>query len=151
MNLRNQRRMAAEILGCGVHRVWIDPNRIEDMADAITRADIRTAIDSGTIRALPRAGTSKSRIRYAHGQKVKGRRRGPGSRKGSTGARNPRKRIWIRAIRPIRAVLKELREEEKISRPVYREFYLKAKGGMFKSRQHLISHLKTEGHLKEES
>ena len=33
MDLKNQKRMAAEILKCGESRVWIDPNRIEDAAD----------------------------------------------------------------------------------------------------------------------
>jgi len=151
MDLKNQKRMAAELLGCGKNRVWIDPNRIEDVADAITRADVRTAIDSGTIKALPKKGISKARTRYAQGQKSKGRRRGPGSRKGATGARNPKKRRWIQTIRPIRDELRQLRDEEKISRSVYREFYMKAKGGMFKSRNHVVSHLISEGHLKEEN
>ena len=151
MDLKNQRRMAAELLGCGRNRVWIDPNRIEDVADAITRADVRTAIDSGTIKALPKRGISKARTRYTQGQKSKGRRRGPGSRKGSTGARNPRKKRWIQTIRPIRNELRQLREEERISPTVYREFYLKAKGGMFKSRHHLVSHLISEGHLEGEN
>ncbi len=149
MNLKNQRRMAAELLGCGYNRVWIDPNRIEDVADAITRADIRTAIDSNTIRALPKRGTSKARTRYAQDQKSKGRRRGAGSRKGSIGARNPRKKRWIRTIRPIRDELKRLRDGGSITPSIYREFYLKAKGGMFKSRNHLVSHLVSEGHLRE--
>ena len=151
MNLKNQKRMAAAILGCGEGRVWIDPNRIEDVADAITRADIRTAIDSGTIKATPKKGISKARTRYAQSQRDKGRRRGPGSRKGSSGARHPSKRRWIQTIRPIRDELRKLRDEEKISRSVYREFYLKAKGGMFKNRSHLVSHLRSEGHLKEEN
>jgi len=151
MDLKNQKRMAAELMGCGKNRVWIDPNRIEDVADAITRADVRTAIDSGTIKAIPKKGISKSRTRYAHGQKSKGRRRGPGSRKGSAGARNPRKRRWIQIIRPIREELKQLRDNGRISRSVYREFYRKAKGGMFKNRNHLIGHLVSEGHLKEGS
>lgn len=151
MDLKNQKRMAAEILGCGRGRVWIDPNRIEDVADAITRADIRTAIDSGTIKALPKKGTSRGRTRYAQSQKSKGRRRGPGSRKGSSGARHPGKRRWIQTIRPIRDELRKLRDDEKISRSTYREFYLKAKGGMFKNRNHLISHLRSEGHLQEDN
>ena len=76
MDLKNQRRMAAEILDCGENRVWIDPNRAEDLADAITRADIRTAIESGTIKALPKAGISKGRTRYNAAQRKKGRQRG---------------------------------------------------------------------------
>ena len=149
MDLKNQKRMAAEILKCGHTRVWIDPNRIEDIADAITRADIRTAIESGTIRAKPQKGISRGRARYMAAQKAKGRRRGQGSRKGAQGARTPRKRRWIQTIRPIRVELAQLRDEGKITKKVYREFYMKAKGGMFKSRNNLIMHLKTAGYLKE--
>jgi len=149
MDLKNQKRMAAEILGCGETRVWIDPNRSEDVADAITRADIRTAIESGTIKALPKTGVSRGRARYNTAQKAKGRQRGPGSRKGRSGARRPPKKDWIQTIRPIRQTLRGLRDEGKISKTVYRDFYMKAKGGMFKSRAHILSHLKSEGHLKE--
>ena len=149
MDLKNQRRMAAEILDCGENRVWIDPNRAEDLSDAITRADIRTAIESGTIKALPKAGISQGRTRYNKAQRKKGRQRGPGSRKGRAGARSPTKRDWIQTIRPLRAELRELRDSGKISKHVYREFYMKAKGGVFKSRAHLLTHLKSEGHLQE--
>ncbi len=149
MDLKNQRRMAAEILDCGGNRVWIDPNRSEDLSDAITRADIRTAIESGTIKALPKAGISQGRTRYNKAQRKKGRQRGPGSRKGRAGARSPTKRDWIQTIRPLRAELRELRDSGKISKHIYREFYMKAKGGVFKSRTHLLTHLKSEGHLQE--
>lgn len=149
MDLKNQRRMASELLDCGENRVWIDPNRAEDLADAITRADIRTAIESGTIKALPKAGISKGRTRYNRSQKKKGRQRGPGSRKGRAGARTPTKRDWIQTVRPIRAELRDLRDSGKITKQTYREFYMKTKGGVFKSRAHLLTHLKTEGHLQE--
>lgn len=148
MDLKNQKRMAAEVLKCGENRVWIDPNRIEDVADAITRADIRTAIQSGSIRALPVRGISRGRARHRLAQKAKGRRRGQGSRKGTSTARRPKKETWIQTIRPLRSTLRELRDEGKISRTVYREFYMKAKGGMFRSRNNLLMHLKTEGYLK---
>lgn len=150
MDLKNQRRMAAEILGCGINRVWIDPNRMEDVADAITRADVRTAIQSGTIRALPKKGISSGRKKYAQGQKKKGRRSGQGSRKGTSTARTPKKENWIQTIRPIRELLKELRDEGKITSSTYREFYMKSKGGMFKNKNHLLTQLKIEGHLEEE-
>ncbi|MCX6652772.1 MAG: 50S ribosomal protein L19e [Methanomassiliicoccales archaeon] len=149
MDLKNQKRMASEILGCGKSRVWIDPNRAEDVEDAITRADIRTAIESGTIRALPKQGVSRGRTRYKLDQRSKGRRRGPGSRKGTSGARKPTKRNWIQTIRPIRQELRQLRDDGRITRSVYRSFYMKAKGGQFKNRKNLLSHLQTEGLLKE--
>lgn len=149
MDLKNQKRMASEILGCGKSRVWIDPNRAEDVEDAITRADIRTAIESGTIRALPKQGVSRGRTRYKLDQRSKGRRRGPGSRKGTSGARKPTKRNWIQTIRPLRQELRQMRDDGRITRSVYRSFYMKAKGGQFKNRKNLLSHLQTEGLLKE--
>lgn len=149
MNLRNQRRMAAEILKCGEHRVWMDPNRLEDVADAITREDVRGVIRAGLVRKLPVKGQSRGRTRHRAEQKRKGRRRGPGSRKGARGARSPRKRRWIRTIRPLRETLQELRSEGRLDPVAYRKLYLRAKGGMYRSRAHLLQHLKSEGYLQE--
>lgn len=151
MKLNNQRRMAAEILKCGENRVWIDPNRMEDVADAITRDDVRAVISSGLVKKLPERGKSGSRIRYRAVQKEKGRRRGPGTRKGAKGARNPRKQQWMRTVRAQREVLRELRDEGKLAPADYRKLYLRAKGGMYRSRAHLLQHLESEGYLKEES
>ena len=149
-DLKNQRRMAAEILKCGENRVWLNPDKLEDIEDCITRADIRTAIDSGLIKAKPKNGTSKARIRYVAGQKASGKRKGPGSRKGTANARVRDKERWMGTIRPIRAELKALRTDGSITPSVYRLYYRKAKGGMFKSRRHLRQHMIAAGHLKEE-
>lgn len=149
MDLKNQKRMAAEILKCGANRVWIDPNRLEDVEDSITRADIRTLIASGTVRASQKKGTSRGRARALLKQRAKGRRKGHGSRRGTYNARAPRKRRWIQTIRPLRRRLRELRDGGKLSRSIYRKYYMMAKGGMFRSVAHLESHLKIEGHLEE--
>ena len=76
MDLKNQRRMAAELLDCGANRVWIDPNRIEDVADAITRNDIRILINWGLIKAKQKRGISSGRRKHLAAQKKKGRQRG---------------------------------------------------------------------------
>jgi len=149
MDLKNQRRMASQILKCGVNRVWMDPNRLEDVEDSITRADIRTLISSGTIAARKKKGISRGRARHVAAQKKKGRRKGQGSRKGTKNARKSGKDRWIQMIRPVRKRLKQLRDDGKIPKAVYRKYYLKAKGGVFRNVGHLNSHLKTEGHLKE--
>lgn len=150
MNLKTQRRLAAELLGCGINRVWIDPTYIEDVADAITRDDIRAAINDGKIIALRVRGISRGRIRHRQVRKKKGRRKGAGSREGTAKARNPKKEVWMKTIRSIRKLLEELRDAAKIDKRTYREYYLKAKGGMFKSRAHVLSHIKASGKLKEE-
>lgn len=149
-DLRNQRRLAAAVLDCGVGRVWIDPLHADAVAEAVTRQDIRALVKKGYIKAAQEIGTSKARARALKIQKDSGRRKGPGSRKGATGARSPRKQRWMRIIRPLRAQLKELRNEEKITPSVYRTYYRKAKGGAFRSRAHLVSHMRTDGHLGEE-
>jgi len=150
MDLSYQKRMAAEILKCGENRVWIDPERAEEASDCITRADIRTAIASGLIAAKPKKGISKARVKHMLDQKAKGKRKGPGSRKGTNNARLPEKRRWISTIRPIRDELKKLRDEGKITPSVYRMYYRKAKGGVYKSRRNIRQHMIAAGHLKEE-
>lgn len=147
-DLRNQKRMAASLLGVGKGRVWIDPDRTEDVANAVTRTDMRRLIEGGAIVAKPENANSRGRIRYIQGQKASGRRTGHGSRKGKKFARLPRKDRWMRTIRGLRDELRLLREGKLITPSVYRDFYLRAKGGQFRSRAHVVSHLQTEGHLK---
>jgi large subunit ribosomal protein L19e len=148
MDLKNQRRMASEIIGCGENRVWMDPSRMEDVAEAITRNDIRQLINSKAIKARQKVGISRGRARYIQEQKRKGKRRGHGSRKGAKKARTPKKKAWINTIRPIRAQLKEYRKQELITSSTYRKIYRRAKGGMFRSKARLDAHLKSEGLLK---
>jgi len=149
-DLRNQRRMAASILKCGENRVWMDQDRLDEIAQAVTKDDIRVLINGDAIQAKQKKGISKGRKRYAMQQRQKGRRRGHGSRKGAKYARFPRKQRWIKTIRPLRALLKELRSEGSITPTSYRRYYLKAKGGEFRSRRHLKSHLIADGVLKQE-
>jgi large subunit ribosomal protein L19e len=150
-DLSNQRRLAAALLKCGEGRVFLDPASQEDLADAVTRADIRSAIKAGVIRRKPILGTSRARARRHAAEVAKGRHQGPGSRKGTPSSRLPRKGRWMRRIRAQRSLLRGLREEKKIPAAVYREFYRRAKGGMFRSRAHLLQNLKLAGHVKEGS
>jgi large subunit ribosomal protein L19e len=151
MNLKNQRRMAARILKCGEHRVWIHPDYTEDVAEKITRSDIREAIQQRLIQARQKKGTSRTMAERARAQRRKGRRRGHGSRKGGKKARYPKKERWIKTIRPIRERLRELRDSQKIDVRTYREFYRKSKGGMFKSKSHLEHQLRSQGLMKGEA
>jgi len=51
MDYRLQRRLAAEILGVGESRIWIDPNPeyTEDIEQALTRRDVESLIKRGII------------------------------------------------------------------------------------------------------
>lgn len=142
--------MAASILKCGRNRIWMDPDRIEEIAKAVTRDDMAILIHGGAINSMQKHGISNGRKKYALNQRKKGRRTGQGSRKGAKYARLPRKEHWIRTIRPIRTYLKQLRDEKKIDAHTYRVFYRKAKGGVFRNKQHLSSHLIADNIIKEE-
>lgn len=148
-DLRNQRRMASQVLGVGETRVWIDPLHAEEVAAAVTRADVRGLVDKGFIAKIQAQGVSRGRARALALSKSKGKRKGPGSRQGSqtSQARAPRKARWMRTIRPLRQTLQMLRDEELIETLAYRRFYRRAKGGVFRSRPHLLSHMVTEGLL----
>ncbi len=148
-DLSNQRRLAAALLKCGEGRVWIDPASQEELADAVTRSDVRSAIKAGVIRRMAVRGTSRVRARRHALEVRKGRHSGPGSRRGTPTSRVSRKARWMRRIRAQRALLRELREGEKISPAIYREFFRRAKGGMFRSRAHLLVNLRLAGHLPE--
>ena len=150
-DLTNQRRLASLLLKCGEGRVWIDPASQEELADAVTRADIRSAIKAGVIRANRIRGTSRGRARLHAEEVKKGRHSGPGSRRGTPSSRVPRKQRWMRRIRAQRDLLAELRDGKKLPAKVYREFYRKAKGGMFRSRAHLLINLRLAGHVPAEA
>lgn len=149
-DLRNQRRLAASILKCGVNRVWIDPDRVDEIAKAVGRRDVRVLINGGAIESRPIQGISTARKEHKKKQKAKGRQRGHGSRKGKKYARFPRKERWMQTIRPLRTYLRQLRDEKKITPHIYRTYYMKAKGGEFRSKHHLKTRLLADGILKEE-
>lgn len=129
------------MLKVGENRVWIDPNRTEDVEVAITREEIRRLIYDGAIKTLPEKGVSRSRARLLHEKKRKGRRRGAGSRKGHKTARTPKKEAWAKRIRPIRKTLMELRDRRVITTDVYRRLYRMAKGGAFNDTTHLEQYI----------
>jgi large subunit ribosomal protein L19e len=142
MNLKPQRRMAAEILKCGENRVYFDPYLIEDISLAITREDIRNLIKQGIIQKKYKQGISNYRKKVLHERKKKGRARGIGKRKGTKYARSPKKKNWIKRIRPIRRELKKLRDRKQITAANYRKLYKNAKGGMFTSVAQLNRYIK---------
>ena len=148
MNLNAQRRMAAEILKCGENRVYFDPYLIEDIKMAITREDIRNLVKEGIMQKKYKKGISNYRKKEQHERKKKGLGRGLGKRKGTKGARTPKKRIWIKKIRPIRRELKKMRERKLITPTTYRKLYRNAKGGMFNSVSQLNRYIKDKELLR---
>ncbi|HXW99311.1 MAG TPA: 50S ribosomal protein L19e [Methanomicrobiales archaeon] len=138
-DLSNQKRLAASVLGCGVNRIWFDPERAADVEGAISRDDLRTLITEGVIKAKPKKGVSRGRARARDAKRSYGHRKGPGKRRGASGARRPSKTQWIQRIRAIRKTIRALRDEGQIDPHLYRLLYRKASGGQFRSVAHVKS------------
>ena len=151
MMITNQKRMAAQILTqkegrpVGVHRIWINPDYLDDVSSAVQKDDIRRLIEEGLIKAKPIQGVSRGRARKVAIQKAKGRRKGHGSRKGTANSRDPKKPRWMRLIRAQRRVLKELRGDETLTPSEYRYYYRKAKGGSYRSIAHMQTNMGLDG------
>jgi large subunit ribosomal protein L19e len=137
VNLQVQKRLASELLKCGGTRVRFNPEKVADIAKAITREDIRRLISKGVIAKKPEVGTSRARANKIAEKKKKGRRRGPGTRKGTPNARLRKKVRWMTKVRSQRKYLQELKKTEKLSTSLSRQIYLKIKGGVFRSKAHL--------------
>ena len=130
-NLRAQKRMAADVLDVGKSRLWFDPDEQSEIADAITREDIRDLVDQGVIRADEAKGNSKGRARERADKRSYGHRKGGGTRRGGSGGRKAEKDDWGSRIRAQRRRLKELRDDGPLTPTQYREAYNKASGGEF--------------------
>ncbi|MBL7160035.1 MAG: 50S ribosomal protein L19e [Candidatus Aenigmarchaeota archaeon] len=136
----SQRRIAAQILKCGMNRIWMDPDASEKIGKAITRRDIRGMIADGLIK--------KPSQKKSQTVSVKKKQR-EGSRKGAKGARGGKKTRWLKIVRPQRRLLKELKASGDLSAGAYREIYRKIKGNVFRSKAHLMIYLKNKKLLKE--
>ncbi len=141
--LKSQRRLAAQILKVGQNRVWINPERMDDVEVAITREEIRKLIHEGTIKRLTEKGVSRARARVLHEKKRKGRRRGPGRRSSSKHAKISKKEAWMHKIRALRKRLRELKTNRIITENSYRKMYRVASSGKFESIADMERYLKT--------
>jgi len=145
LSLRSQRRIAAQILKVGTNRVWINPERIEDVEVAITREEIRRLIHEGAIKPAPEKGISRVRARILHEKRKDGLRRGPGIRKGSSGARITQKQAWMQKIRALRRRLREWKTNRALTEGAYRQLYTLAGSGSFGSIAEMERYAKTHG------
>ena len=132
-DLKAQKRLAADVLGVGKNRVRFDPDAQGEIADAITRDDIRELVDSGVISAKDAKGNSRGKARERAKKRSYGHQKGHGSRKGKAGARQNKKEDWTSRIRAQRRELRDLRDDGEIDRSQYRELYDQASGGEFDS------------------
>ena len=76
VNLRLQKRLAADVLKCGKRKIWLDPNEINEIALANSRRNIARLHRDGLIIKKPAVVHSRARVALRNEAKRKGRHTG---------------------------------------------------------------------------
>lgn len=140
MDLNSQKKLAAKALKVGKNRIKLHPDKSDKLKEAITRFDLRK-LKGTAITVDPIKGISKARTQKAKEQKRKGRRKGPGSKKGAKYSRISKKELWMNKVRIQREFIKELKSKSILSTEEYRKIYRMISGGFFRSKAHLKLHI----------
>jgi len=136
VNLKAKKRLASRVTGVGVHRIKFDADHLDDVADAITRENIRSLITANTITIKSFTGTSKGR---AHVKKAQKNKRGTtqGSKKGRKGARVGKKEVYVAKVRSLRRLLKIAKDRKDLANPEFWILYKKVGGNTVRNKAHL--------------
>ena len=138
VNLRAKKRLVSRIAGVGIHRVKFDTDHLDDIADAITRDNIRSLITANTIRITKIVGTSRGRAQFKRTQKKK-RGTTQGSKKGRKGARIKRKDLHMIKVRALRYRLKVAKDRKEITNKEFWDLYKMINGNTVRNSAHLRS------------
>ncbi len=136
INLKAKKRLAARVIGVGVHRIRFDTDHLEDITDAITRVNIRSLVTANTIKVKKFTGTSRGR---AHTKKAQRNKRGTkqGSKQGRKGARVGKKEVYVAKVRALRRLLKIAKIRNEITNPEFWTLYKKIGGNTVRNKAHL--------------
>lgn len=136
VNLRAKKRLVARVTGVGVHRIKFDSDHLDDVADAITRENIRSLITANTIQIKKFTGTSRGRAQTKKAQKTK-RGAKAGAKQGRKGARVGKKEIYVAKVRSLRRLLKIAKDRKDITNPEFWSLYKKVGGNTIRNKAHL--------------
>lgn len=136
VNLKAKKRLASRVTGVGVHRIRFDSDHLDDVADAITRENIRSLITANTIQIRPFTGTSRGRAQDKKDQKNK-RGTKQGSKQGRKGARVGKKEVYVAKVRSLRRLLKIAKDRKDLTNPEFWALYKKVGGNTVRNKAHL--------------
>ncbi|HLC09855.1 MAG TPA: 50S ribosomal protein L19e [Nitrosopumilaceae archaeon] len=149
VNLKTKRLLVSRILGVGANRVRFDSEHLDDVADAITRDNIRSLVTANVIEVKPIKGTSRGRSYFKKFQRHK-RGTKQGSKKGKKGARVGKKEVYVKKMRSMRHQLKVSKYRKEITNKDYWNLYRQVTGNQIRNLAHLRS-LIEETHSKRRS
>ena len=138
VNLKTKRLLVSRILGVGANRVRFDSEHLDDVADAITRDNIRSLVTANVIEVKPIKGTSRGRSYFKKFQRHK-RGTKQGSKKGKRGARVGKKEVYVRKMRSMRHQLKVSKYRKEITNKDYWNLYRQVTGNQIRNLAHLRS------------
>jgi len=133
MNVKNQKRLAAQILRVGKRRILLDNSKLSEIKEAITKTDLRSLIAAGAVKRKPVKGHSRAHARKILIQKRKGKRKNAGSKKGKKTTFIPRKQAWVMKVRTQRKFIKNLKDKKLISNNNFRDLYSRVKNNRFRN------------------
>jgi len=136
VNLKAKKRLASRVIGVGVHRIRFDTDHLDDVADAITRENIRSLVTANTITVKSFTGTSKGR---AHKKKAQRKKRGTtqGLKRGRKGARVGKKEVYVAKVRSLRRLLKIAKDRKDLTNPEFWALYKRVGGNTVRNKAHL--------------
>lgn len=136
VNLKAKKRLVARVTGVGIHRVKFDSDHLDDVADAITRENIRSLITAKKIKIKSIVGTSRGR---SHTKKAQKNKRGTtqGSKQGRKGARVGKKDVYVAKVRALRRLLKIAKDRKELTNPEFWVLYKKVGGNTVRNKAHL--------------
>ncbi len=138
VNLRAKKRLVSRITGVGIHRVRLNSDHLDEVADAITRDNIRGLITANKISIKSIKGASKGRAKI---KKIQKKKRGTkqGSKQGRKGAREGKKEVYVKKVRALRYLLKVSKDRKEITNSEFWALYKKVGGNTVRNRAHLRS------------
>jgi len=136
VNLRAKKRLASRVTGVGIHRIKFDTDHLDDIADAITRQNIRSLITANTIKIKPFTGTSRGRAQEKKDQRNK-RGTTQGKKQGRKGARVGKKTVYVAHVRALRRLLKIAKDRKDLTNPEFWTLYKKVGGNTVRNKAHL--------------
>ncbi len=136
VNLKAKKRLASRVSGVGIHRIKFDSDHLDDIADAITRENIRSLFTANTIKIKSFTGTSRGRAQKKKTQKNK-RGTTQGSKHGRKGARVGKKEVYVAKVRSLRRLLKIAKDRNDLTNLEFWALYKKVGGNTVRNKAHL--------------
>ena len=134
MKLSTQKKLAADIMGVGVGKVWFDPLRLDEIQQAITREDVKGLIKERTISQ--KVAFRRRRNKPKKAKRAQSRRRRPSGTK----------REYMNKIRKMRKHLEAVYAKGEISIESRYKLRGLAKAGQFRTLKHLQESMKVKVH-----